>query len=158
MTFYLQILTCYNSNYWIFNCEYCISNVLIGSLNSGYQLMFQVTLYGIIELMQRPKKILLFILHTSCIFSRVSFPSLSMLATWISIWANWPADLASCTCCTCYKMIILCLLLEPFTMCRVKCKERKWIFVTLLTEGQRGQDSGTPFKFDTCATNLRGTS
>ena len=60
MTFYLQILTCYNSNYWIFNCEYCISNVLIGSLNSGYQLMFQVTLYGIIELMQRSKKRLLF--------------------------------------------------------------------------------------------------
>ena len=31
--------------YQIFNYEYCISSVLIGSFNIGYQLMFQDTLY-----------------------------------------------------------------------------------------------------------------
>ena len=33
-------------NYYIFNSEYCISAVLIGSLNSSYQLLLWVTSYG----------------------------------------------------------------------------------------------------------------
>ena len=146
-------------NYWIFNCRYCISNVLIGSPNSSYQLMFQVTWYGITELMQRPKKRLLFKFYivTSCIFFRISSPCFSTSATWISSRANLTAHITSCIC---YKMITLNvsylnLLLHEGS----SAKRGKSIFVTLLTEGQRGQDSGTPFEFDESAlTNLRSTS
>lgn len=76
--------------------------------------------------MQRSKKrLILFIFHTSSISFRASFPCSSRNSTWNSIWASWQADLASCTCCTCYKMITVCLLLESFTLWRVNCKEWK---------------------------------
>ena len=42
MTFMNRLLS-YILYYQIFNSEYCISSVLIGSLNSAYQLILQVT-------------------------------------------------------------------------------------------------------------------
>ena len=124
-------------NYWIFNCRYCISNVLIGSPNSSYQLMFQVTWYGITELMQRPKKRLLFKFYivTSCIFFRISSPCFSTSATWISSRANLTAHITSCIC---YKMITLCLLLESFTSWGVKCQEREKYFCNPLDRRPKG--------------------
>ena len=45
MTFMNRLFS-YILYYQIFNSEYCISSVLIGSLNSAYQLILQVTLQG----------------------------------------------------------------------------------------------------------------